>query len=172
MTSPLSMPARPSRLIVGIGEYAVAAGGADAIVTYALGSCIAVSVWDPIAGVAALLHFLLPESRINPARASLQPAAFADTGIPLLFQEAYRHGLQKKRAVVHLIGGAEIGGGDASGVMNVGRRNVIAARQVLWHNGVLIKAESVGGSQPRTVALSLKDGRVVITSGRAQLEEF
>ncbi len=59
------------------------------IVTHALGSCIAVWPWNPGAAVAGLGHVLLPDSRINPARAERQPAAFADTGIPLLFHTAY-----------------------------------------------------------------------------------
>ena len=57
--------------------------------------------------MAGLLHFLLPESRINPTRALEQPAAFADSGIPLLFQTAYKFGLQKTRCIVKLVGGAE-----------------------------------------------------------------
>ena len=62
------------------------------------------------AGAASpgMLHFLLPEARINPERAQQQPAAFADTGIPLLFQTAYEYGLIKQRAIVQLVGGAEM----------------------------------------------------------------
>jgi chemotaxis protein CheD len=121
---------------------------ADTVVTHALGSCIAVCVFDPLAQVAGLLHILLPESRINPVRAKEQPAAFADTGIPMLFNAAYRLGAQKKRCVVHLIGGAEVTTSLASSAtFDIGRRNILAARNSLWRNGVLIKGESVGGSQ-------------------------
>src|SRR5262249_9994475 len=76
------------RYVVGIGELAVGTQQQDVIVTHALGSCIAVCVWDPIAQVGGLLHFLLPESKINLARAAQQPATYADTGVPLLLQEA------------------------------------------------------------------------------------
>ena len=65
----------------------------DVIVMHALGSCIAVCVFDPVASVAGMLHFLLPEARINPERARQQPAVFADTCIPLPFQTAYQDGL-------------------------------------------------------------------------------
>src|SRR5690606_24212377 len=85
------------RRIVGIGEFAIARGGADVIVTHALGSCVAVCLWDPAADVAGLLHVLLPDSRISPQRAAEQPAAFADTGVPLLFRAAYALGAEKKR---------------------------------------------------------------------------
>ena len=80
-------PAR--RIIVGIGELAVSNAPDDVIVTHALGSCVAVCLYDPVAGVAAMLHFLLPDARINAQRARMQPAAFADLGIPLLFHTAY-----------------------------------------------------------------------------------
>ena len=98
--------APPRRLVVGIGELAVSDYPDEVIVTHALGSCIAVCIFDPVAAVAAMLHFLLPDSRINEERARLQPAAFADTGIPLLFHTAYQYGLDKKRAIVKLAGGA------------------------------------------------------------------
>ncbi len=97
-----------SRRIVGIGEFAVSALATDTIVTHALGSCIAVCIWDPGAGVGGLLHFLLPDSAINPDRAKTQPATFANSGLPLLFQAAYSLGLDKKRCRVRLVGGAEI----------------------------------------------------------------
>ncbi len=162
---PAHQPGR--RLVVGIGELAVSKQAADLIVTHALGSCVAVCLFDPVAHVAGLIHILLPESRINPARALEQPAAFADTGIPLLFQTAYKHGVEKKRCVVHLIGGAEVtmapGG---SGTFNVGKRNVLAAKNALWRNGVLIRAESIGGTTVRTVNLMVGDGRILVTAGR------
>ena len=78
--------------VVGIGELAVSSGAADQIVTHALGSCIAVCLWDPVSNVAGLLHYLLPESKINPQRAVTQPATYADTGIPLLLEKAFAMG--------------------------------------------------------------------------------
>ncbi len=63
-----SVPA-PRRLVVGIGELAVSNDRDELIVTHALGSCIAVCIFDPVVGVAAMLHFLLPDSRINADRA-------------------------------------------------------------------------------------------------------
>lgn len=155
------------RHVVGIGEFAVSNRVDEMIVTHALGSCIAVCVWDPDCGVAGMIHFLLPESRINPQRAVEQPAAFADTGIPLLFQAAYKLGAQKARLSVRLVGGADLAGdGAAASSFNVGRRNLLAAKNMLWRNGVLIQREEVGGRTVRTVHMSVADGRVLVTSGR------
>lgn len=159
-----------SRIVIGIGEYAVSGRSEDVLITHALGSCIAVCIWDPRSQVAGLLHFLLPDSRINPARASEQPAAFADTGISLLFQSACGLGLLMTRCVVRLVGGAEVAGHGAA--FDIGRRNILAARNILWRNGVLIGGEAVGGKAVRTVTFPAGEGRVRITSGREQVQEL
>jgi chemotaxis protein CheD len=141
------------------------------IVTHALGSCIAVCVHDPIAGVAAMLHFLLPEAKINLDRARDQPAAFADTGIPLLFQTAYSMGLDKKRAKVSLVGGAETNDA-ASPSFKIGKRNAMAAKSLLWKNGVMVRGEEVGGTIARTVHMHVGSGRVQIFNGRDAIGEI
>jgi chemotaxis protein CheD len=161
-------PKTDRRIVVGIGEFAVSDRPGDVIVTHALGSCIAVCLWDVDRHVAGLLHFLLPESRINPQRAAEQPGAFADSGIPLLFQAAYRLGATKPRCRVKLVGGAEVASDvqTATNSFNIGRRNQLAAKNTLWRNGVLIDKEDVGGRTVRTVHLFVADGRLQISSGR------
>ena len=161
-------PRASSRLVIGIGEMAISIDRDTRITTHAVGSCIAVCVFDPVAGVAGMLHFLLPEASINPVRAAVYPAAFADTGIPLLFQRAYAHGLVKQRAVVKLVGGADMA--HASGAFNTGKRNLLAARNLLWRNGVFVAAEDVGGTDARTVHMSVSDGRLEVLSGRSHKE--
>lgn len=174
-SSPLR-PAAPSatgrRLVVGIGESAVSASAGDVIVTHALGSCVAVCLFDPIARVAGLVHILLPDSTINPLRAQEQPAAFADTGIPLLLAAAERHGLERRRAIVRLAGGAELANAGGPGSFNIGRRNILAAKNLLWKYGLLIKAESVGGITVRTVHLPVVNGRVQVSSASNVIEEI
>ena len=161
-------PPASARTVIGIGELAVMTEPGGRITTHAVGSCIAVCIFDPRAGVAGMLHFLLPEAAINPQRAQTHPAVFADTGIPLLFQNAYRHGLVKQRAIVKLIGGADMA--QASGAFNTGKRNLLAARNLLWRNGVFIAAEDVGGIDARTVHMSVDNGRIQVLSGRSQKE--
>src|SRR5262245_28934477 len=121
-----------------------------------------------------MLHFMLPEARLNSDRARLQPAAFADTGIALLFRSAYELGAQKQRCLVRLVGGAEIAGSRPEGsesIFDVGRRNVLAARGVLWRNGILVNGELVGGTAARTIMMAVADGRVVIkTDGHVVAE--
>ena len=170
MTDSLQIPAtlvdrtQSLRMVIGIGEIAVSTDRESTISTHAVGSCIAVCVFDPAAHVGAMLHFLLPEARINPERAVSHPAAFADTGIPLLFQSAYHHGLVKQRAIVKLVGGADMV--QTTYAFNTGKRNLLAARHLLWRNGVFIAAEDVGGTDARTVHMSIYDGRLQVFSGR------
>src|SRR3954465_15191783 len=144
---PSAQPRR--RIVVGIGEFAVSNDRASVIVTHALGSCIAVCVWDPAAKVAGLIHVLLPGSGVSPAGARERPAAFADTGVPLLFRTAYEYGVDKKRCQVRLIGGADItraagAAGTEGNAASVGKRNLLAVRSLLWRNGVLVQKEAVG----------------------------
>jgi chemotaxis protein CheD len=160
------------RRVVGIGDFAVSKDTTASIVTHALGSCIAVCIWDESTGVGGLLHFLLPDASINPERAKAQPASFANSGLPLLFQSAYALGLDKKRCKVRLIGGAQVSGlGDVS-TLNVGKRNLLAARKILWENGLLIEAEATGGTIARSVVLRLGDGKIQVTSGRDVINEM
>jgi chemotaxis protein CheD len=166
MGAPVSQPQQ--RVVIGIGEAAVA--GSDAtIVTHALGSCVAVCLWDPEVRVGAMLHFLLPESRVNPDRAKKQPGTFADTGIPLLIQDAIQRGLSKKRCRAHLFGGAAVG---AQGGLDVGKRNALAARRLLWQHGIFIHAEALGGTDPRTVNFSVADGTYQVSCGRELVQEL
>ena len=162
---------RSRRIIVGIGELAVADRPGDVIVTYALGSCVAVCLFDRTAHVAAMLHFLLPESGINSRRAIEQPAAFGDTGIPMLLQAASQRGLRKNRATVRLVGGAEVAN-NPGGPLATGHRNVLAARSVLWRHGLFIESQDVGGVSARTVHLAVADGRLQIFNGREQIKEM
>ena len=132
-------------------------------------SCSTISDHPGPAGVAGMLHFLLPEASINPERARQQPGVFADTGIPLLFQAAYQYGLSKKRAIVTLVGGAEMTQ-TAGPAFSTGRRNVLAAKNVLWRNGVFISAQEVGGSGARTLYLSVSNGRMEVHNGQTYKE--
>lgn len=155
---------RSRSILVGIGELAVTDDPDTILMVSALGSCVAVCLWDPRARVAGLLHFLLPSSAQHAERARAQPGAFADTGIPLLFETAYKCGLQKGRVVVRLAGGAEIaptGGAPQS----IGRRNVLTARKLLWSNGVFVDKEVTGGVSPRSVYLSATNGRLDVKTG-------
>jgi chemotaxis protein CheD len=145
-----------AQVIVGIADCAISADPDAVLVTYALGSCIAVAIHDPVARVAGLLHFMLPESAIDGEKARERPYMFADTGIARLIERVCEQGAQKRRMRVRIAGGAQVM--DDRGIFDIGRRNYLAARKMLWKAGVLIDAESVGGTNSRTVRLEVASG--------------
>lgn len=149
-----------SLLVVGVADCRVSNDPESVLVTYALGSCIAVMIHDPVAGVGGLLHFMLPESALDRAKAQQNPSMFADTGIPNLFHRAYELGADKKRLVVTAAGGAQMM--DPDGHFNIGKRNHLAMRKIFWKAGVLVKSEDIGGTASRTVRLEVGSGKVLL----------
>ncbi|WP_299979060.1 chemotaxis protein CheD [Desulfobacula sp.] len=149
-----------SRMIVGISDLKASGNVEDMLITYALGSCIAVAVYDPTVKVGGLLHFMLPNSKLDLNKAKAIPAMFADTGIPLLFKSCYGLGAEKKRMIVKIAGGASIL--DNSNYFRIGQKNITALRKIFWKNDVLIDAEDTGGDRNRTVSLDVSTGKVVV----------
>ena len=132
-------------LIVGIGEFRVSNDAADVLITHALGSCIGIMVRDPVARVAGLLHYMLPESRLDVERAVTMPCLFADTGIALLLERAFRLGAAKSRLIVAAAGGAKIL--DDASAFNIGLRNGVAMQKVFSQAGIPIRAAEIGGTR-------------------------
>ncbi len=156
--------------IVDIADCKVAKANGDGslLVTYSLGSCIGVSLWDPVVHVGGMLHYMLPESSISPEKAQQNPAMFADTGLPLLFKSAYKLGAEKKRLIVKIAGGSQLL--DDNGTFNIGKRNYLILRKIFWKNGIMINGEHVGGSLSRTMRLNLHTGMVTIKSKEGEVE--
>lgn len=159
----LSTPPERVRRVVGIGEMQVASGTRDLLITYALGSCLGITLYDPVAGVGALLHAMLPDSRIDPDKARLMPARFVDTGVPQLFRACYSAGAQRERLILRVAGGAatQEAGMDR---FQIGARNITMLRKLLWKNAILIRGEDVGGTQARTLSLDMATGVVAVKS--------
>lgn len=151
------------RLIVGVADMQVSTKSEDVIVTHALGSCLGICVYDPRTRVGGILHTMLPSSQTNPDKARTNPNMFVDTGVPNLFRTIYTLGGEKSRLVVKVAGGAAVQGCDCDR-FQIGQRNYTMLRKILWKNGVLIKAENVGGSRPRTMGMEVATGRVWLHS--------
>lgn len=159
-----------SQIVVGVSDFKVSKNVQDMIITYALGSCIAVVVYDPRAKVGGMLHFMLAKSSIDKKKAMDSPAMFADTGIPLLFKSCYQMGAEKKRMIVKVAGGASIL--DDANFFRIGQKNITAVRKIFWKNNVLITAEDTGKNFNRTVELHMTDGRVIVRNAGGLLKEL
>jgi chemotaxis protein CheD len=149
-----------TKLIVGVADMIVDSNPINSIVTYALGSCIGVTIYDPIAQVGGMLHFMLPDSKVNKDKAVDKPAMFGDTGIPQLFKNCYELGAKKERLIVCAAGGAEVL--DDDGHFKIGKRNRTLLRKIFWKNNILVSSEETGGSISRTLTLSLENGSVSV----------
>jgi chemotaxis protein CheD len=153
--------------VIGVADMKVGRNG-EILVTHALGSCLGLMVYDPVARAGGLLHAMLPISRINPEKAAANPAMFVDTGVPALFEAIYALGGHKARIVVKAAGCAspmEVGE-----MFKIGERNYAMLRKLLWKNNVLITADDIGGTMSRTVQLDLETGIVKIRSAGKEWE--
>jgi chemotaxis protein CheD len=157
------------KIIVGMADMQVSKEPEAILISFALGSCIGVTLHDPLVGVGGLLHFMLPDSQIDLEKSQENPWMFADTGIPLFFREAHKLGAEKKRTHIKVVGGSRVL--DDSSYFNIGKRNYLALRKIFWMNNVLIHAEDIGGSVNRSIRLEVGSGRVwVRTSGDGERE--
>lgn len=148
--------------IVKVADWAVAQG-AGVLVTLGLGSCVAIMLHDPQAGVGGMAHVLLPSRSL--ARDATNPAKFPETAVPLLVERLTALGGARGRLVAKLAGGASMFAQLMSpGTVQMGERNVVAAREALRHAAIPVVAEAVGGERGRTVRFHVRDGRVEIRS--------
>lgn len=153
-------------LTVGIGDWAVSTNPEETIKTYALGSCIAVIILDVKIGMAGMIHIALPDSTIDPDKAKNLPGYFADTGLPLMIEEMKRLGAVRAHVRVKIAGGAAVM--DDKGIFDIGKRNLLAAKRILWKSSLGAIAEDTGGDISRTVTVRVSDGETVISSGTKQ----
>jgi chemotaxis protein CheD len=149
------------RRIVGIADMAISGDPRDLILTYALGSCLGVCVWDPVVKVGGMLHLMLPQGSLSPEKAADNPLMFADTGIPKLFLGSYALGAKKERMIVVVAGGASFNVKEDTDLA-IGQRNVAMLRKVMWKNGVLLKKHELGGTEPRNMTLDIESGEVSV----------
>jgi chemotaxis protein CheD len=157
-------------MIVGIGECRVSSDVRARLITYALGSCIAVVAWDPIVKVGGLLHFLLPDSTSGTLRGAANPGLFADTGIPLLLEKCLNHGAARDRLMLRAAGGAKVL--DSAGQFDIGNRNHSSMRKSLSKAGLFLHAEATGGVESRSVSLEIATGTMLVREGSAPWREL
>ena len=146
----------PELIKVGMADYKVGRAP-DTLISYGLGSCIGISLYDPQTKIGGLLHIMLPDS--NQSRANENRAKFADTGIPDMLNERIRMGAAKSRLVAKLAGGSQMFAfANASDIMRVGLRNASASKEILKKLSIPIVGEDTGGNYGRTVQIDLSTG--------------
>ena len=166
---------RPSRvqrvranITVDISDMKLSRSTGDVIVTYSLGSCVGVTLYDPVAKVGGMIHCMLPLSKIDPEKARLKPYMFVDTGVAAMLGELYKMGAQRQNIVAKVAGAGSPLGREET--FRIGQRNYTILRKFLWKNNILIDKEDVGGSKARTLYLYMADGRTTVKSEGQEVE--
>lgn len=158
VSSRWGIPASKNSLVASVADLVASNDPGAELVTYSLGSCLGVTVYDPISKVGGLLHVLLPDSRIDPVKAASVPCMFVDTGVPVLFKTVFSLGGERSRLIVKVAGGAQFL--DEQNTFNIGKRNVQAFEEIISRNGLAIHARDLGGFTSRTMRFDLSTGDV------------
>lgn len=147
---------------VDISDMKIARTPDEILVTYSLGSCVGLALYDKVAGVGGLIHCMLPLSKIDPDKAKLRPFMFVDTGVTRLLGDLFKLGAQRQNLVARVAGAGSPLGREET--FRIGQRNYTILRKLLWKNNILIDAEDIGGAKARTMYLYMTDGLVTVKS--------
>ena len=153
---------------LSLGEWAVTADAEATLSCVGLGSCVAVTMFDPSAGVGAMAHMVLPDSTAGRGGGT----KFVDVAVPLLYETIRAQGALNRRIRGCLAGGSQmLANATPAGTVNIGQRNAEAAREWVTKLGLNVSAEHLGGNRGRTVRLLIGSGRVTVAvPGESEVE--
>ena len=144
--------------VIGIGEYFVSNKEGDTITTYALASCVAVTLYCPIKKAAGMIHIALPES-VDDNESARKSGYYATTGLPLLFENMKSSfGCKKNELYIQLFGGANSIRSDD--VFCIGKKNIEAIKSILFDYGLRYNFKEVGGYVSRTIEMDVSTGSI------------
>lgn len=152
---------------IGIGDMKVLRQEGT-LITYALGSCVGIALYDPVIRLGGLLHIMLPKAA-NPEQAKQTPFKFADSGIGEMLRKMAAFGGVRRRYICKIAGGAQMF--QMSGpVGNIGERNIESVKEQLLAEHIQIRGEDLGKNYARTMLMDVSTGAVKIrTMGRNEL---
>ena len=140
-------------ITVGISDLNIAKAP-DILVTYALGSCVGICLYDPMVKLAGLSHIMLPSSNLN--NDPKQAYRFADTAMA---------GARSARMKAKIAGGAQMFAAITnSSISNIGQRNIAAVKETLAKLRIPIIADDTGKNYGRTLYFNAADGTMRIKS--------
>jgi Chemotaxis protein; stimulates methylation of MCP proteins len=158
-------------LVVGISDYKLARNP-SIFVTYALGSCVGICLYDNQLKIGGLSHIMLPESSMF-SKSEINRMKFADTAVVDLVQDLIKLGAERRRLTAKIAGGAqmfEVQPGSAIGT--IGDRNVVSVKNTLQSLRIPILAEDTGLNYGRTVYFDLETGIMKVQSLSRSVREF
>lgn len=158
-------------LTVGISDYKLSKNP-KILVTYALGSCVGICLYDKLLKVGGLSHIMLPESSLF-ANSEINRMKFADTAILDMVEILGIQGVDRRRLTAKIAGGAqmfEVQPGNKFGA--IGQRNISSVKNVLANLKIPILAEDTGLNYGRTVYFDLGSGIMKVQSLSRDIKEY
>ncbi len=150
----------PQLIKVGMADYKIACHP-NSLISYGLGSCVGIALYDSVTKIGGLAHIMLPDS--SQARNVENPAKFADTAIPLLLNDMLKAGAQKQRIIAKIAGGAQMFSfANITEIMRIGERNTESVKNILRQASIQLIANDTGGNFGRTIELRLDTGILFI----------
>lgn len=166
MPSATSIAQQSALRVVDISEAVICDDPGATLVTYSLGSCLGVTIYDARRRLGGMAHCMLPLAKLDPGKAATNPGMFVDSGVTALLEAMFAAGCQRRDLVVKVAGCASLL--DENGMFRIGERNHTVLRKILWKNSLLLAAEDVGGMAARTLYLRLADGAVWVRSAAGE----
>ena len=155
-----------TRVTIGIADMQLLQNEGT-LITYALGSCIGICLYDPVLKLGALLHIMLP---LNMEAGRKNPLKYADTGMVEMLRQLEARGASKARMVAKIAGGAKMFEVSGGALGNIGQRNIESVRIQLKKHGIRLHNEDVGGTVARTMMMDVATGTVSVRSyGRPEV---
>lgn len=149
-----------TKITVGIADMKMAKGS-GVLITYALGSCIGICLYDPQIKLGAMVHIMLP---MNMETGRKNTMKYADTGLRETLRQMEAKGANRSRITAKIAGGAkmfDVGGGALG---NIGQRNIESVKMHLKREGIRLLKEDVGGSVARTLLFDVGSGMGCVRS--------
>jgi chemotaxis protein CheD len=153
---------------IGVADLKISGDVTDVLITYALGSCLGITVYDIKLKRAGLLHCMLPDSNLDRNKAAGNPFLYVDSGMKTMLDDFYRRGSRKHDLLIRVAGGSSSKVNEEEDFFQIGRRNFVSLRKYLWDEGLMLKAYDVGGY---TVTLEVGNGKMLIKS-KGSLKEL
>ena len=157
-------------VVVGIAEFKFAQPPRK-LVTYGLGSCVAIVLHSRQSIVGAMAHIMLPLAYGDGENET--PGKFADSAVAVMVRQMEIRGIDPPQLIAKIAGGADMFAGQFKGTgRRIGARNILAARKTLDNFGIRLVAQDVGGTSGRTVEFMAESGMFLVRTLRGGVKQL
>lgn len=146
------MSRQASDIFLNTGEFYF--GSSAVRIRTLLGSCVSIIMWHRQRRIGGMCHYMLPQRRSMESR--YLDGRYADDAVQLFMDEIAAAGSLAHEYEVSVIGGGRMFKSD----MNIGGRNIEAARRLLLQYGFNIQREHLAGTGHRKVVFDLGTGEI------------